>query len=120
MANLAIPLVYLMAKYHKGMVDNGEHNTRPVCTASQTMNMEMSEWVCHILDAALETEEKHQVTSSEEILSKVDLLNEQWEREGATPDASQITVCSLDAEALYPSLDSNQCSKLCGELVRDS
>ena len=61
MANLAIPHVYLMAKDHKEVGPDGEPKTRPVCTASQTMNMEMSEWVTGILDAVLETEEDHEV-----------------------------------------------------------
>ena len=39
--------------------------------------------------------------------------------EGGAPAIKDVTVCSLDAEALYPSLDAIECSKLCGKLVEE-
>ena len=39
--------------------------------------------------------------------------------EGGAPAIKDVTVCSLDAEALYPSLDAIECSKLCGKLVKE-
>ena len=54
---------------------------RAVCTASQAMNMEMSEWVTGILDAVLETEEEHEVISTEEMLHKIYKLNIKWQNE---------------------------------------
>ena len=36
------------------------------------------------------------------------------------PEEDDICLFSLDAEALYPSLDTMACSKLCGEMVKDS
>ena len=36
------------------------------------------------------------------------------------PAIEDVTVCSLDAEALYPSLDAIACAKLCGKLVAEA
>ena len=47
-------------------------------------------------------------------------MNARWKSEGRQVTEDNITVMSLDAEALYPSLDVKQCSKLCGELIENS
>ena len=39
---------------------------------------------------------------------------------GGAPAIKDVTVCSLDAEALYPSLDAKACSKLCGKLEEEA
>ena len=75
MASLVIPRVYLMNKDHKPCDSEGNPKTRPVCTASETMNMEMSEWVTKILDSAMEAPVLHEVISTEEMLAKIDETN---------------------------------------------
>ena len=48
-------------------------------------------------------------------------LNEKWKEEEFNPEEDEeIFVGSLDAEALYPSLDTEKVAKLCGKLVSDS
>ena len=42
-ANLTIPLLYLLLKDHKPEDKDGLPKTRPVCGASTTLNQEMSE-----------------------------------------------------------------------------
>ena len=82
--------------------------------------MEISEWVTKILESSLESQETFEVISTEEMLAKIDPVNQNWQETGSVPNPEDVTVASLDAEALYPSLDVQQCSKLCGQLIRDS
>ena len=84
------------------------------------MNQEMSEWVTSLIDAALDTGEGHEVISTEEMLAKIDKVNKEMEDLEEQPEEEDICVFSLDAEALYPSLDTRQCSRLCGKLVQES
>ena len=80
-ADLAIPHVYMMAKDDREVGSDGLPKTCPVCIVSQTLNMEMSEWVTGILDAVQETEEEHEVISTEEMLHTIDKLNMVWQKE---------------------------------------
>ena len=54
------------------------------------------------------------------MLSKIDQLNGKLSSMKEQPEEDDICVFSLDAEALYPSLDTMACSKLCGDMVKDS
>ena len=51
---------------------------------------------------------------------KIEDLLRVKEKEGGAPAIEDVTVCSLDAEALYPSLDAIACAKLCGKLVAEA
>ena len=47
----------------------------------------------------------------------IDKLNENWKKNGVNWKKGEIFVGSLDATALYPSLNTNKCAKMCRELV---
>ena len=119
-ATLVMPQVYLLDKDHKDPDAEGLSKTRPVCTASETMNQELSEWVTSFVDAALDQSDNYEVISTEEMLAKVDAVNAKWEEEGKQYQEDDITVLSLDEEALYPSLDTSKVAKLCGRVVEGS
>ena len=61
-----------------------------------------------------------EVISTEEMLAKIDGINEKWRLEGSKVTTETITAESLAAESLYQSLDVKQCSKLYGDVVRES
>ena len=81
----------------------------------------MSEWVSSILDAVIDNEEEQgEAISTEDLLSQVDALNSNWETRGEKRTSRNTFLGSLDATALYPSLDNKKVAKLCGEMVRES
>ena len=119
-SNLVIPQLYLLWKDHKKIGDDGLPKSRPVCGASQTLNTEMSEWVSDILESTLATMESSEVISTEDLMSHVDMLNEKWAKDKFKVERGEIFIGSLDATALYPSLLTKKCAKLCGQLVSES
>ena len=80
----------------------------------------MSEWVSQIVESALKGTVLREMINTEEVLALIDTLNEKWEEEGFNPEDDEIFVGSLDAEALYPSLDTDRVADICGQLVMDS
>ena len=48
--------------------------SRPLCGASETVNMELYEDISLIIEAALEAQEQREIISTEELLAKVDRL----------------------------------------------
>ena len=58
--------------------------------------------------------------STEELLAKIDEVNSKIDSGDINVDEGEMFVGSLDAEALYPSLDTKICSKQCGTLVANS
>ena len=82
--------------------------------------MEPSEWVTNLVDSAMAIHPQHEVLSGEEMRSKIDKVNEDWHEEGVEYSEEEITVSSLNTEALYPSLDAKKCIKLCGDLIEES
>ena len=107
-------------KDHKSLDENGLPKCRPVCGASCTINQELSEWVSSLLEASVDSQEQSESISTEDLMNKIDQLNEEWEKQGIKWGKGELFVGSLDATALYPSLDVRQCSKLCGEMLRES
>ena len=75
MANLAITNLYLLAKDHKDVKANGDPRTHPVCTASDTINIELSELIVQIIEAAIAAGPQAEVLSTEELLAQIDSLN---------------------------------------------
>ena len=73
-----------------------------------------------ILEAGIECKEHSEVISTEDLLNQIDRLNKGWRESGTQIDQDEIFVGSLDAAALYPSLDVTRCSKMCGEMIRNS
>ena len=55
--NLVIPQMYMLAKDHKSIGEDGLPKCRPVCGATNSLNQEMSEWVSVILEAAIQTKD---------------------------------------------------------------
>ena len=58
--------------------------------------------------------------STEEMLAHIEKLNRTWEEQGVQHADKDLFVGSLDAEALYPSLNTKLCGKECGRLVAES
>ena len=65
-------------------------------------------------------EQQGEAISTEDMLSRVDVLNEKWLSEGVSFEEGELFVGSLDATALYPSLDSLKVAKLCGRLATEN
>ena len=112
-----VPNLYIFPKDHKDVQEDGNPKTCPVCGASSTINQELSEWISELLESALKGMEQAEVISTEEMLSCIDDLNETWKEKQFNPEWDEIFVGSLDAEALYPSLDTDRVAKLCGETL---
>ena len=53
------------------------------------------------------------------MMAEIDALNEKWEKEGEDITSKNTFIGSLHAAALYPSLDTRRCAKLCGQKTRD-
>ena len=100
----SIPNLSIMPKDHKEPDPvTGDPATRPVCGASVSPNGELSHYCSDIMDAASDCMVTKEVVSSEDILAKVDKLNEVLKNK-ETPEHG-FFVGSLDVKALYPSLD---------------
>ena len=108
-----------MAKDHKEVGPDGEPKTCPVCTALQTMNMEMSEWVTGILDAVLETKEEHEVISTEEMLHKIYKLNMAWQSRKVRETESEEEVQEAKEEVEEGEEDVQQPAKSESESEED-
>ena len=78
-------------------------------------NGELSHYSSDILDAASDSLKTKEVISSEDMLAKVDNLNEILKNRETPRDG--YFVGSLDVKALYPSLDTKECSKIAGRRV---
>ena len=111
-----LPVNSLLVKDHKPLTPEGLPKTRPVCGASCSMNGELSEWISEILDAVGQTEETSEAISGEEMRAEIDLLNLTEQ----PVEVNGMFVGSLDAEALYPSLNIVESSKMCEERVMAS
>ena len=84
------------------------------------MNKELSEWVSEILEAGMECRENSEVISTEDLLHEVDELNREWREKGVNMEQNEVFVGSLDATALYPSLDVQRCGQLFGQMIQES
>ena len=107
----SIPVNSYTPKDHKPVGPNGLPKTRPLCGAHRSMNGELSEWLADIMEAMIQAQgDTKEAISTEDVLSQVDKVA----RELLDLDMKQedLFVGSLDAEALYPSLDVDACSKI--------
>ena len=111
-----IPVNSMLVKDHKPLTEEGLPKTRPVCGASYSLNGEMSEWISDIMDAICQAEETDEAISGEEMRSEIDKVAEELLKSGEVPP-NGVFVGSLDAEALYPSLDTNKCAQICEDRV---
>ena len=119
LAATTIPLLGVTPKDHKPIQDNGDPKTRPLCFAKKTINGELSEFVSQILDPAANCITNSEVISTEECANKVDQFNRKLAI-GQVSTYSGLVVGSLDATALYPSLDILKCAKLAAKRVVES
>merc|ERR1711867_408073 len=114
-----IPIFSLLAKDHKWTEVGQDPKTRGVCYASKSINGEMSEYVSDILDAVSNERDTGERISSEDLLHSLDKLAKQLREPGMTPSEG-ITVCSIDAESLYPKMKIKECARLGREAVENS
>ena len=114
----SIPGLSILVKDHKKRGADGLFPTRPVCGANRSPNGELSEWISDIIDAAIEVRGTSESISTEDLLSLIDSMAGKIRDDNLEMD--DLFIGSLDVEALYPSLEINQCSKLCGEMVSES
>ena len=120
MESTTIQYITILAKDHTPVNEKGIPATRPVCCCSRSINGELSEWVSSLVDAGTNCSEQKEkeVLSCEDLLAQVDALVDRLERE--KKDTSRLFIGSLDAKALYPSLDINRSSKIVADRMLNS
>ena len=100
-----------MCKDHKEPDrETGDPATRPVCGASRSINGELGETISEIYSAAAQLVENTEVCSTEDLLGRIDRLNQSLKTE--EPPETGYYLGSIDAVSLYPRLDIPQCTKL--------
>ena len=115
----SIPINSHTPKDHKPDGPGGLPKTRPLYGAHRTMNGKLSEWIADVVEAAISAKgTSKESISTEDVLSIVDkvalqILNQNLNQE-------DLFVGSLDAEALYPSLNIDKTAKLIGELIGEA
>merc|ERR1711954_282286 len=92
-----VPVVIFLARDHKAAETNGDPKTRPVCCCSTSINGEMSEYVSHLLEAALSAQGSKESISTEDLLSMVDNAVKKTLELGYPP--GEIFIGSLDVKA---------------------
>ena len=81
-----IPNLILNQKDHKDVdKDTGLPKTRPVCEASCTHNQRCSNLLTDIMGATFECEDTSEAISTEDLLSKIDVLNEKIKSQEMSP-----------------------------------
>ena len=115
----SIPINSYTPKDHKPVEPDGLPKTRPLCGAHRTMNGELSEYLAKIVESAImATGKSKESISTEDVLSSVDTAAEQIR--SMNLNSEDLFVGSLDASALYPSLDIQKTSRIVGDLVREA
>ena len=108
-----IPVLSLMLKDHKELKE-GMLPTRPVCGTSSSINGELSEYLSNIVDSINDCPETKKVISCEEVCGKLDDLNMKVIEDEV--DMSEVMIASLDATALYPSLNVRDCVRIVAKI----
>ena len=99
--------LYCMRKDHKVIVPGKEKEgpkTRPVCGAKDCITRRTAYLLCQILAELIHPYETN-CDSTDNLLKEIDRVNEGEVKK-------KWVVCSLDVEALYPSLDIQECAKV--------
>ena len=82
------------------------------------MNGELSEWIADVVEATISAKgTSKESISTEDVLSIVDKVTLQILNQNLNQE--DLFVGSLDAEALYPSLNIDKTAKLIGELIEE-
>ena len=89
-----------------------------MCASARSPNGELSEYIADIVEAAKDARGTEECISTEDLLSVIDSVSEKILEENLNDD--ELFIGSLDAEALYPSLEIDKCSKICAEMVASS
>ena len=113
-----IPVLSQRLKDHKVVAPGEEVPTRPVCGASSSVNGECSEWLADIVDSANDARNTRELVSCEELCGLIDDLNEDFK--ARSQDMNEVMISSLDAKALYPSLNIRKSAKIVAERVTES
>ena len=106
---------YSTRKDHKPVVEGKEKEgpkTRPVCGAKSCHTKRLAYMLGEILKP-LTWDEETECDCTEDLLAEVERVNTQ----NVNPE---WVVGSLDVEALYPSLDVDECAKVVGETLYNS
>ena len=116
----SVPSMYLLVKDHKPINPGELPKTRPVCSGYNGMGIHFSNHLGEITDAIADCiEEKIEVISTEDFLSKAAKYNRELEQAGQRDDQQEVGKVALtgaDAVGLYPNLEGRQS----GRLVRDA
>jgi hypothetical protein len=123
-----IPALDAMLKDHKE-VPLEDLPVRPVCRASKSPNGILSDMVSDVLKILaddINEKEESEVSSTEEMCAKITKLNEDLVARETGLSREQIgimkevVVGSMDAKALYPSLESIQAAKIIESQILES
>ena len=113
--NNEIPPLYGLRKDHKEIPAGEEEKgppQRPVCGAVVASNYRLSHFVSSILQPVIQ-QAKHPCTSTEDMLSRVKVVNE-------TVNLERCIIGSMDVKALYPSIDIDFATEKCVEMIQKS
>ena len=103
----------LQQKDHKPTDQNGQPKTRCLMNAKTTANQRASDMLNDILTSINNSQDDHEMISTEEFLFKVEGINSQI-REGKI-NGEDICIGSLDVENSYGSIDTEIASQLIRE-----
>ena len=96
------PQVSFLWKTHKNYVDLPP--TRPLCNAKSGPIARISELLTMVIDPMIDnTKNINDCDSTEDMIAAVHLANAKIKSN--QPDEGDLSIFSMDAEALYPSLD---------------
>ena len=106
--------LYGLRKDHKASTDAGGPPVRPVCGASDSLNMKLSHILTTLLDPVWKSPNNStSCMSTEELVAEIEKVN-------ASSECEPLVVGSVDVKALYPSLDiSFTIEKVC-EMFQES
>ena len=112
------PNLKVHPKTHKENLPNGDPQTRPVVSASQCPTARPGDILSTVLNAVTNALDE---TDSKEVLSTEDLLGLLEDAEvKISKESNSVVLGSIDAKALYPSLDVDNSAYLCGQAVAKS
>ena len=89
-----------------------------MCSAANTINQRISDTLTDVLQALFQSEPSHESKSTESFIHKIDMLNQKIK--SGEIKAPRLMVGSLDVEALYPSTDVHQASKIVKDRILKS
>ena len=111
-SNNALAPFYCLRKDHKKIEEGKEiegPKTRPLCGATDCLTRRTSFLLSKLLTELIPAGST-QCNSTEELLEEIEAVNNKEVNK-------EWVVCSLDVEALYPSLDIQECSRVIEETL---